>query len=311
MKIAIMGAGALGGYFGGRLAEAGADVGFIARGEHLAALKRDGLRIESPLGDAHLTAIRATDDPAEIGPVDLVFFLVKLYDTETAAQALAPLLGRETAVFTFQNGIDGAARIGAIVGEERVVDGIAYIPADIRAPGVVRHRGDFARLLFGETDGRESARCRALKAALDGAGIDGELVSDIRVRKWQKFVMLSGLSAITTLTRLPIGAILADEACAQLFRDALAETAAVGRAACPDLPADAADSALAVAHSFPYEVHASMFDDLQRGKRLELMDLSGAVVREGAAHGIETPVHRIAMQALHPYLNGPPEPPRN
>lgn len=306
MKMAVMGAGALGCYFGGRIAAAGGDIAFIARGAHLDAMRRDGIRIESPLGDTHIETVTASDDPAEIGPVDCVFFLVKLFDIEAAARQMTPLIGPGTMVVTFQNGVEGAARIGAIAGAERVLDGIAYIPAHISAPGTVHHGGTLARLLFGEADGRPSARTDALLDIMKTAGIDAEIVSDIRARKWQKFVMLSALSATTALTRLPIGPILADPEGAKLFRAALDETVAVGRAECSDLPADAADQALEIARGFAPDVRASMAEDLNRGKRIELLDLSGAVVRLGEKHGIDTPTHRVVLRALHPFVGGAP-----
>lgn len=306
MKIGVMGAGALGCYFGGRLAEAGCDISFIARGAHLEALKTDGIRIESPLGDRRITPVAATDDPADVGPVDMIFFLVKLFDTEAAARQMAPMIGPSTHVVTFQNGVDGAARIGEIVGRERVLDGIAYIPAHLSAPGTVHHGGRLARLIFGEEDGRESPRATALLAQLQAAEIEAHLVDDIRVKKWRKFVMLSAMSGVTALTRLPLGPILADPHCAALFRAALEETAAVGRADCPDLPEDAADAALEVAKGFEPGIRASMAEDLSRGKRIELMDLSGAVVRLGEKYGVETPTHRMILQALHPFLEGAP-----
>ncbi len=304
MKIAVMGAGALGCYYGGRLLQAGRDVSFVARGAHLEALKREGLRIESPLGDAHLPKINATSDPGDIGPVDMVFFLVKLYDTEDAAQVMSPLLGPETAVVSFQNGIDGWQRIGSLVGEDRVIGGLAVIPADIKAPGVVRHNGPFAKLVFGEFDGRISERCQALAATLDVDGIEALLVDNIDVRIWEKLVILSALSAITTLTRLPIGAILAEERSRALFRAAIDETHAVGRKACPALGESVADKSFAFAEQMPRHMRASMLDDLERGKRLELDDLSGAVVRLGKAHGVPTPVHAMVQAALSPYRNG-------
>jgi 2-dehydropantoate 2-reductase len=306
MKIAVMGAGALGGYFGGRLAAAGTDVTFIARGAQLDALRSNGLTIESPLGDLHLPRVNATSDPAEVGPVDTVLFLVKLYDTEEAARVIAPLLGAETSIVTFQNGVNSRERIGRIAGEGRVIPGIAVIPADVRAPGIVRHSGPFARLAFGEPDGSESARCKALLAALQKAGVDAEIATNIQVRVWEKFIMLSTLSAITTLTRLNIGPIFADEACATLVERAARETATVGRKVCPALPENAADKALAMLKGMPGHMHASMLDDLNRGKRLELNDLSGEVVRLGRQHDITTPTHEMAWRTLHPYVNGQP-----
>ncbi len=306
MKIAVMGAGALGCYFGGRLAAAGADVTFIGRGAHLDALRTDGLKIESPLGDLHLPQVNATSDPAEVGPVDLVLFLVKLYDTEQAAEAMAPLLGPDTAVVTFQNGVNSRERIDRIIGEGRVIPGIAVIPADVRAPGIVRHSGPFARLVFGEADGHESARCKAFLSALQTASVDAEIAPNIEVRVWEKFIMLSTLSAITTLTRLNIGPILADENSAELVRSAVEETAAVGRKVCPALPENAAEKAMAMLKGMPGHMHASMLDDLNRGKRLELNDLSGEVVRLGRELGVATPAHEVVWRALHPYVNSKP-----
>lgn len=307
MKLAVMGAGALGCYFGGRLAAAGADTSFVARGAHLAALRRDGLRIESPLGDLHLARVASTDDPAEIGPVDLVFFLVKLYDTEAAAKQMAPLLGPETAVLSFQNGVDGWDRIGRIVGGERVMGGTAHIPADLAEPGLVRHNGKLASLTIGEFDGRESARLSAVLDAFARAGVDAKASADIEVAIWRKFLFLSALSGMTALTRLPIGAIFADADCRELFRRAIDETNAVGRAVCPALPADAGERAFAWAEGFPPGARASMAHDLARGKRLELEHLSGAVVRLGQEHGVPTPVHEVILRALHPYVSGRPD----
>lgn len=307
MRIAIMGTGALGGYFGGRLAESGVDVGFVARGAMLQALRADGLRVESPIGDLHLSDVRASDDPAEIGPVDVVLFLVKLPDTEAAAAALAPMLGPETAVVTFQNGVTACDRIASVVGAQRVIPGAAYIPADVRAPGVVRHSSDFCRVEFGEVDGRDSPRCGALADAFRAAGVEAQVAQDMPARLWIKFTGLSALSAITALTRLPVGAIREDPGCWSLLREAVEETAAVARAACPGYPDGQAERTLAFIAGLPAGVRASMCDDLIRGRRLELADLSGAVARIGAAHGVPTPVHAMAARALAPYAHGRPE----
>ena len=307
MKIAVMGAGALGCYFGGRIAEAGGDIAFVARGAHLDSLRNDGLRIESALGNVHLPDVHATDNPGDVGPVDLVLFLVKLYDTEQAAEAMAPMLGPDTSVLTFQNGVNSARRIGAVAGADRVINGIALIPADIRAPGIVRHTGPFARLVFGEIDGTESARCAAILSAFNAAGIDATLAPDIAVKIWEKFIMLSALSAITALTRLPIGAILADPHCAELFCAAIDETLSVGRAECPELAEDAGERAMEMVRGLPYDVRASTLDDLERGKRLELTDLSGEVVRLGKVHDIATPTHSVVLKALHPFKDGTPD----
>ncbi len=305
MKIAVFGAGALGCYFGGRLLEAGHEVSFIARGTHLEALRDTGLIIESPLGDAWLD-VEASDDPADIGEVDLVLFLVKLYDTDAGAAALGPLLGPDTGVANFQNGVDGWDRLAAAVGPERVFGGSAYIFAEVTAPGVVRHSGAMARLVFGEPGGEESPRVRALADALTGSGVEHEVVDNILVRVWEKFVFLSALSGVTSLTRLPLGPILADEPCAALFAEALDETARVGLARCPGLGADIAERQLAFAKSLPATMRSSMLGDLERGRRLELDHLSGEVARLGAELGIDTPVHCAIHRALHPYVQGAP-----
>lgn len=304
MKIAIFGAGALGGYFGARLVEAGHDVCFIARGAHLDAIKRDGLKIESPLGDAHIDNVAASDNPTDFGPVDLVFFLVKLYDTETAARSLAPLLHENTAVISFQNGINGWQRLGDEIGAHHVIGGIAYIFADVKSPGVIRHSSQIAKLVFGEFNKEQSERSELIQNTLKMAGIDSELVRDIDVQIWKKFVLLSSLSGVTTLTRLPIGAILEDAHAKSLFRDALEECTAVGLTQCSDLPRDIAQTQMSFASNLPYDMHASMLDDLNRGKRLEINDLSGAVVRLGKEQNIETPVHSAIHRALHPYAEG-------
>lgn len=306
MRVGVMGAGALGCYFGGRLLQAGTEVAFVGRGAHLDALRRDGLRIESPSGDAHLTGLQASDDAAEIGPVDLVIFVVKLPDTEAAARAMAPMLGPDTAVVTFQNGVEGPDRIGAVVGPERMIPGTAIIPADIRAPGVVRHSAPFARLFFGERGGRPSQRCAALEGALVAAGVEAVQVGDIEARLWDKFVVLSALAAATAVTRLPIGRVLDDERSAPLFHDALTETAAVAEATCAALPSGAAERARTLAATFPPGMRASMLDDLERSKPLELDGLSGAVVRLGRAAGIPTPTHAFALAALSPHAAGGP-----
>ncbi len=304
MKIAVMGAGALGGYFGGRLAASGADVGFVARGAHLAALRRDGLRIESPLGDLRLPRVAATDAPAEIGPVDLVLFLVKLYDTEAAAAAIRPLIGPQTAVLTLQNGIDAWERIGAVVGAERVMAGAAYIPADVRAPGIVRHSGPFARIVFGEIDGAETPRLGATLTALRAADVEASISDDILATLWEKFILLSALSATTALTRSPIGPIRDEPEAWALFEACVDETFHVGKAAWPSLADAAKARALEIAKGFPDGMRASMLDDLERGKPLELEGLSGAVVRLGGRFGLATPSHRVVEQALRLYANG-------
>lgn len=305
MKIAIFGAGALGGYFGGRLLQAGHEVSFIARSIQLEALQQNGLIIESALGDAHLKPVHAIANPSELGPVDFVLFLVKLYDTDKAARALKPLLGTDTAVVSFQNGVDGWNVIADVIGIERMLGGVAYIFADVRAPGVVRHSGSLARLVIGEFDGRRTERAVALEQALLVANIEALLVNNIDVRIWEKFVLLSALSGVTTLTRLSIGEVLSDAYCAELFRDALRETAQVALIKCTSgLSADIAERQMNFAKSLPPDMRASMLQDLEYGNRIELDYLSGTVARLGASCGVETPVHATIYRALHPYIDG-------
>ncbi|HZD26509.1 MAG TPA: 2-dehydropantoate 2-reductase, partial [Alphaproteobacteria bacterium] len=210
LKIAVMGAGGIGGYYGGRLAAAGEDVAFIARGAHLQAMQRDGLKIISPLGDAHIQPVTASDDPAGIGPVDIVMFCVKLYDVEQAAELCRPLVGPDTAVISFLNGIDSEDRMKPILGAGHVVGGVAHIPSNIREPGVIEHKARLAALQFGEDDGAESPRLKAFLAVCRNAGIDARIAPDIRAAIWNKFVMLASFAAVCGLTRQPAGPIKHD-----------------------------------------------------------------------------------------------------
>ena len=304
MRIAIMAAGAVGGYFGARLAAAGEDVRFVARGKHLQAIRRRGLRIESPLGDLHLDDVEATDDPARIGAVDAVLFAVKLWDTETAGAACRKLIGPDTAVIDVQNGIDGYELLAPILGSGHAVGGVAYIGAVIAEPGVIRHSVDFARLAFGESDGGPSARLDAFQAACAGAGIDAFQSAEIERERWQKFVLLVGLSGATALTRHPIGPILEDDETRALFVALMAETVAVARAKGIALAAEYAADRLEFARSLPATMRASMLDDLERGNRLELDWLSGAVVRLGRALEIPTPANAAVYAGLRLHAGG-------
>ncbi len=304
MRIAIMGSGALGLYVGGRALAANRDVRFVARGAMLDALRTRGLKIESPLGNLHVKDVVASADPRDIGVVDLIVFLVKLYDTEAAASALGPMLGEETAVVSFQNGVDAWDRIAAIVGADRVIGGVARIPAAVEVPGVVRHNGPFAEFSLGERAGGLSDRCEAMARTLNGAGLKVTAVPDIDAQIWDKFVMIATLSGMTGLTRLPVGPILADPLCASLFQAALEEAARVGMAKCAALSKDTIERQTAFARNLPATMKASMLHDLENGRRLELNDLSGAVVRLGRQAGIDTPVHAFIQAALQPYLMG-------
>jgi 2-dehydropantoate 2-reductase len=304
MKILIFGTGGVGGYFGGRLAASGEDVTFIARGEHLHALREDGLRIVSSRGNLHLKAVKASDDPTSAGSVDLALVGVKLWDTEAAAQAIAPIVGPNTAVVSFQNGVDAVDIFTQRLGRERVMGGIAQIAAVIERPGVIRHNGTMQKLTFGELDGSMSARTQALFAACQKAGIDTVLSDSIQRVIWEKFVFIVGLSAMTTLTRLPIGAVREDPTTRALLLDVMREAAAVGRAKGMDLPADAAENQLKFMDGLPHDMIASMLGDLNRGRRLELPWLSGAVVRFGEQLGVATPANRFVYAALKLHADG-------
>ncbi|UCH53258.1 MAG: 2-dehydropantoate 2-reductase [Pseudomonadota bacterium] len=304
MKILIFGSGGVGGYFGGRLAASGEDVTFLARGEHLQALRQDGLYIQSALGDLHLRSVQATDDPASVGPVDLILVGVKLWDTEAAAKAIAPIVGPNTAVVSFQNGVDAVDVFTRALGRERVMGGIAHIAAVIERSGVIRHNGTMQRLTFGELDGSKSARTTALLAACRRAGIDVVISQDIQRVIWEKFVFIVGLSAMTTLTRLPIGAVRTDPDTRAMLLDVMQEAAAVGRAKGVNLPPEAADGQLNFMDGLPYDMIASMLGDLNRGRRLELPWLSGAVTRLGEPLGVATPVNKFVYAALKLHADG-------
>ncbi|MDF2781672.1 MAG: 2-dehydropantoate 2-reductase [Geminicoccaceae bacterium] len=305
MRIAIMGSGGVGGYLGGRLAASGEDVVFIARGAQLAALRSEGLRIESGgLGDATVDPAAATDDPASVGPVDLVIFAVKLYDTESAAQAAKPLVGRATGVVTLQNGVDSVEVLSRVLGRQHVIGGVAHIAAVIAAPGVIRHTGTMARFQFGELDGAQSERVAALSAALDGAGVDHQVSAEIERDIWSKMVFLATFAGLTALTRLPIGRVRADPDTRALYQSGLAEALAVARARGIALPDDFVARTLARTDQLPYEMRSSLLNDLEAGRRLELPWLSGAIVRMGQEHDVPTPTHAFITTALKLHADG-------
>jgi len=303
MKIVVVGAGGVGGYFGARLAAAGADVHFLARGAHLAAMRSRGLRIESPKGDLHLPQVAATDDPADIGPSDVVLFTVKLYDVDAALGLLPPLLGPDAVVIPLQNGVEAVSRLSGAVGAAHTAGGTTYITAVIAEPGVIRHTV-MDSLFFGEIDGRRSTRLERLLDACQHAGFRATLSDDINVDIWTKFVRLSVFSGMTAVTRSAIGPIVSDPDLFALLTDALHEAYAVARAnriAVP--PALIQDVDRAYTMMSP-DAKSSMLHDLERGRRLELPWLSGAVVRLGQELGVPTPTHRFIATVLKPFVNG-------
>lgn len=306
MRIAVVGAGGVGGGYGAALAQAGADVTFIARGAHLAAMKKDGLRVEGPRGNSHLKPTRATEHPAEVGPVDYVLFCVKLWDVETAGAAIKPMVGPDTAVITLQNGVDAHERLIPILGARAVMPGVANISATIAEPGLIRQTGTIMRMVFGESDGSRSPRGVALAEMCGRAGIDGVLSEAILTDLWVKFVLLATNAGVMALTRLPVGKLRDDADITAMFAAAYAEVAAVGRALGVTLPPDIVERTFDFNRNAPPQLMASMAVDLLRGNRIELPWLSGKVVELGGKHNVPTPTHALMYAALKPYVMGTP-----
>ena len=308
MRIAVMGAGAVGGYFGALLAQAGHEVAFIARGAHMQAMRASGIVIDGPRGRIQVQNITVTDDPATLAPCDVVLFCVKTYDTESAAQAIRPLLAKGGVVITLQNGVDGQDRIAAVLGPDAVMGGLAMVSGVIAEPGVIKTISEMSSLRFGEANGSASPRAVAFADACTKAGFTAEIMSDIRSAQWQKFVGLATNAALTSLIRLPAGNIYHDPELLELTRRALAEVAAVAKAQNIALPEDIVERALKLHQNFPPTMYASMYHDHARGRRTELESLSGLVVRRGRQYGVPTPVHEMAYLCLKPYVNGAPQP---
>jgi 2-dehydropantoate 2-reductase len=310
MRITILGAGGVGGYFGAKLAKSGCEVGFVARGAHLAAMRRDGLRVESQLGEIHLPDVRASEDPAAFGAPDYIFLCVKLWDTEAALRSMTKVIAPHTAVLSFQNGVQKDDVLRKLVGEKAVLGGLAYIGAGIARPGVIRHTGTMQKLAFGEFGGSRSERVAALLEACTRAGIDAEMSPDVRRAIWEKFVFIVGLSALTSATRKTIGPVRGNPRTRALLLEIMKEAVAVGRAHGVNLPEDFAEQRMAFVDTLPTEMTSSMHHDLEAGKRLELDWLSGGVVELGKAVNVPTPMNRAVSAILAPYTNGNEVPPR-
>jgi 2-dehydropantoate 2-reductase len=309
MRIAVVGAGGTGGYFGGLLARAGDDVTFIARGAHLEALRARGLTLESSLAGTFTVPVQATDDPRGVGPVDLILFCVKTYDTDAAAASVRPLIQPETTLLSLQNGVDNEERIARLSGHPSGMGAVAYVVSAIKAPGLVAQTAGPGKIVLGELGGGESARTERLRDALLRAGIAAEVHPDIRAVLWQKFLFICAFSGVTALTRLPIGTVLADPATRALFRGTSEEVEAIARAIGIGLPDDCVEQALATASAVEPWGRGSLYGDLAGGRRLELEGLNGEVVRRGGEHGIETPLNFAIYAALRPYVDGTPESP--
>jgi len=301
----MMGSGGVGGFFGGRLARAGYDVSFIARGSHLAAMRERGLVIESEAqGDIRLPKVRVTDDPASLGIADLVIVSVKLWDTESAAKQIRPLVGPNTGVLSLQNGVIKDEILRRHFGDSVVMGGVAYVASTVARPGVIHQTGPMQRVVLGEYDGRKSARAAFLHEALARSGVNAELSGDVRRAIWEKYVFLVGLSATTTTMRTTIGPIRENLQTRAFLLDIIREAVAVGRAHGVHLPEDYADGRLAFADGLPFDMTSSMHHDLERGNRLEVEWLSGGVVKLGRDAGVPTPANRAVCDILALYAAG-------
>jgi 2-dehydropantoate 2-reductase len=306
MRIAVVGAGGVGGGFGAALAKAGADVIFIARGAHLAAMKSEGLKVQGGRGETRLVPTQATDDPASIGQVDIVLFCVKLWDVESAGQKIRPLIGPDTAVIPLQNGIDAAERLVPILGPDAVMGGVAQISASIVGPGLIQQVGSFMRMIFGELDGKRRQRAEDFLALCLKAGFDATLSEQILTELWMKFILLAGNASIMALARQPIGKLRDDPDLRPIFVAAYREVIDVGRARGMTLPADALEKILDFTGHAPPAMKPSMALDLERGNRLELPWLGGKVVELGLKLGVPTPTHSMMYAMLKPYIMGTP-----
>ena len=305
MRLLIVGAGGVGGYFGARLARAGVPVTLLARGEHLAAVQRDGLRVRSAVDGEWVVKVEAVAEVTGLEPVDVVLFCVKSFDTEAAAAAIRPVVGPTTAVVSLQNGIDNEETLERVLGPGHAVGGVAYVFATIEAPGVIAHR--FAgHVVFGELDGRPSARLERLREAFVAAGVRAELTPDIRRALWHKYVLISAQAGMTAITRAPIGVIRALPESRQMYRTIVRELVTLAAASGVDLGPHVVDDVMKAADGLAPEAYSSLHHDLSQGRRLELETLHGHAVRLGERLGVPTPMVFAVYAALKPHLDGRP-----
>jgi len=301
MKIAVFGTGGVGGYYGGRLAQAGQDVVFIARGAHLEAIRREGLRVDSLEGDFLVQSANATDDPAHVGPVDLVIVGVKAWQVPEAGRAMRPLVGPDTLVMPLQNGVEAPFQLAEVLGREHVIGGLCYLVTFVAAPGHIRHAGMKPYLAFGELDNRPPDRCQKILGAFTAAGLHAEVLNDIHSAMWMKFLFIASLSGVGAVTRAPVGVTRTVPETRRLLRQAITEIHLVARARRIALPDDAVESVLAKLDGLPPAATASMQRDIMDGRPSELESQSGAVVRLGSEADVETPVHAFMYASLLPF----------
>lgn len=300
MRIAVMGSGGVGGYYGGLLAQAGYDVTFIARGAHLEALRENGLRVKSVHGDFTVAPVQATDTPAEVGPVALVMVCVKTPDTDCAAQDIKPMVGPDTTVMSLQNGIDAAERLGAVVGTEHIVGGATWISSTVESPGVIRQFSEIRRIVLGELDGQITARVQALAEVLGSTGATVEVTDNILKVLWTKFVFIASISGIGSLTRLEIGDYRAVSETRTLLVGLMREVETVAHAGGVVLDGDVIEQALALVDGVAANIKPSMQRDVEAGRRSELDSIIGAIGHRGRELGIATPVADMVYAALLP-----------
>jgi len=301
MQIAVIGAGGIGGYYGTLLLLAHHDIAFVARGSHLAAIRESGLRVESVVAEPVTVRARATEHPEEIGPVDLVLFTVKSYDTQAAAAMLSPLLHQDTGVLTLQNGVDNVDFLASATGREHVLGGLCEIFAALVAPGLIRHTGGPRRIVFGELDGRLSPRAMGTLQAIRDTGVPVELSSQILVDMWEKYLFIGAQGGMTALTRLPLGVIRSTPETFEMYLEVAEEIAAVGRAHGIPIPQEQRERVARFAESLGPNSYSSLYHDIVGGKRTELEALLGNAVRLGKRYGIPTPGCRAIYAALRPY----------
>lgn len=306
MRIAVMGTGGMGGFYGGKLAMTGQDVTFIARGAHLAAMQKDDLRLHGPDGEIRVTPTNATDNPTGLDPVDVVLFCVKLYDADEAANLIRPIVGPDTLVVSLMNGVDGPARIAEILGTGHVLGGAAYDSATISGPGVVQYRKGPNRLVLGELSGGNHPKTRTFADAGIKAGFDVQISDNIRQTLWEKYVLLATNAGLTALIRQPVGVVYKDPDMRRLATEMMAEVVAVAEASGITLSPDIIERSLTLLDTFSPDMYASAYFDLANGKRMEVGSFSGLIARLGDEYSVPTPHHRTVYACLKPYLNGAP-----
>jgi 2-dehydropantoate 2-reductase len=300
MKILIMGTGGVGGYYGGLLARQGNDVTFIARGKHLGAIRQNGLKVNSIHGDFTIFPANATDDPGQVGPVDLILFLVKTYSTDQAADAIRPVVGPQTTVLSLQNGVDAAERIGRVVGVDHMIAGATWLSSAVEAPGVIKHVSQFRRIVLGELDGSRSARIESIHQALQSTGITAEVSENILKVLWTKFVFISAARSFGSLTRLPMGEYRSIPATRELITALMKEVQAVAHAQGVRLDDDVVQQSLAFMDNAAPHIKPSMQLDVETGHRTELESMVGVIGRKGRELGVPTPVADFVYGTLLP-----------